>query len=256
MLIQENILNNSNAVRTLVHPSVRSCISKISPDLDSVTPYKTNIINWLEPIIDLSNFYVYPTNGVTEGLNWWLSKESRAITMAEGDYQWIKPKDGEGSIHYLSVPSAIDGNWKEVPTSIPVALDLAYTGSTSVKQIKISDNVEYVFYSLSKPFGIRNVRTGWFFSRKQDFRLDALIYNAKYYNYYASQVAEEVIRNFDIDFVHNAYQSQQQYICKNLNIKPSDSVWIATSSDDKYKKFRRNKNIARLCLAGVYNEET
>lgn len=254
MLIKEKILSNSNAVRTLVHPSVRSYILTIQPDLDSVEPYKTDIIKWLEPIIDLRDYYVYPTNGITEGLNWWMANETRSIVMHEGDYQWVKPRDGNGVIHYISVPSAIDGNYKEIPNNVSVALDLAYLGSTIPKKINLPDNVEFVFYSLSKPFGVRNVRTGWMFTRKQDFRLEALTYNAKYYNYYASQVAERIISNFDIDFVHAAYQNEQQRVCKELNIVASDSVWIGTSISEEFSKFRRSNNVARLCLAGVYNE--
>lgn len=254
MLIEEKILSNSNAVRTLVHPSVRSCISSINPDLDSITQYKTNIVSWLKPVIDLSEFYVYPTNGITEGLNWWIANETRSIRMSKGDYQWVKPRDGNGQIYYISVPSAIDGNFKEVPNNVPVALDLAYAGSTQIKKIDISDNVEYVFYSLSKPFGVRNVRTGWIFTKQQDYRLEALTLGAKYYNYYASQISEKIINNFDIDFVYNMYHNKQKDICNKLNIVPSDSVWIATSKDSKYQKFRRTENIARLCLAGVYNE--
>jgi len=256
VLIEEKILSNSNAVRTLVHPSVHSCVSNIIPDLNSVTEYKTSIIEWLKPIIDLSEFYVYPTNGVTEGLNWWMANETRAIRMAEGDYQWVKPRAGNGQIQYISIPSAIDGNFKEVPNNIPVALDLAYVGSTKIQKIDISDNVEYVFYSLSKPFGVRNVRTGWLFTRKKDHRLGALIYGAKYYNYYATQVAEQIIKNFNIEFVYDTYHNQQKTICNELNMIPSDSVWIATSKDAIYKKFRRSDDIARLCLSGVYNEKT
>jgi len=257
-VLKDFILSNSNAVRTLVHPDVRLSISDIQPDIDSVTLYKTNIVEWLKPIIDLSDFYVYPTNGVTEGLNWWMSQETRAICMDEGDYQWVKPRGNiyEEAIKYMSVPSAIDGNFREIPKHVPIALDLAYIGSTTVKKLNISSNVEYVFYSLSKPFGVRNVRTGWMFTRQKDFRLDALIYNAKYYNYYANQVAEKIINNFDIDFVHKMYYNKQKYVCDQLNITPSDSVWIGTSTDAEYAKYRRSGDTARLCLAGVYNEET
>lgn len=255
-MLLEKILQNSTAVRTLVHPNVRLSLSDIKADIDSVTPYKTNIVEWLKPIIDLSDFYVYPTNGITEGLNWWMANEPRAIYMDEGDYQWIKPKGNmyEDAIKYMSVPSAIDGNFKIIPRDIPIALDLAYVGSTPIQKIYIDKNVEFVFYSLSKPFGVRNVRTGWLFSRKQDFRLEALIYNAKYYNYFANQVAETIIKNFDIDFVHKRYYNKQVNICKELDVKPSDSVWIATSTDIKYEKFRRQKDLARLCLAGAYDE--
>lgn len=253
MNYKDIILSQSNAVRTNVLSDVRATVESLQIDLDSVLQYKTNIKEWLKPIIDLSDFYVYPVNGITEGLNWWMANESRAIYMDVGDYQWVKETGSvyNESIKYISIPSAIDGNFKEIPTSGPVALDLAYIGSTQVKKIHITDNVEYVFYSLSKSFGVRNVRTGWYFTRKPDVRLEALTHNAKYYNYVAHQISETIMSNFDIDFVYNSLYNKQTEICKKLDFIPSDSVWIATTTDNEYSKFRRNKNIARICLAGV-----
>jgi len=251
------LLNQSLAVRTNVLPEVKKVISAVPVDFSSVRPYKTNIKEWLKPVIDLEDFYVYPTNGITEGLNWWYHTDNRSVAMEIGEYQWIKPRaTQEPFITYQSVPSSIDGNFKEVVQNTPVALDLAYVGSTRVQRIEIDKNVEYVFYSLSKSFGVRNIRTGWLFTRKQDLRLEALTHNAKYYNYFANDVSESIINNFDIDYIHSKLYKDQLDICSQLNLTPSDSVWLATTQDDEYKKFRRQGNTARICLAGVYNEKT
>ena len=251
------ILSQSTAVRTNVLNEIIHAVEPLKCDLDGVLKYSTNIKQWLKPVIDLTDFHVYPMNGITEGLNWWMAKEHRSIYMDEGDYQWVVTTDSlyEDAIKYISVPSSIDGNMKHVPTTGAVALDLAYVGSTDVKQIKIDKNVEYVFYSLSKPFGIRNVRTGWYFTRVPDERLEALTNSAKYYNYYANMIAEKVISNFDIDFVYKSLYNKQTEICTELDIVPSDSVWLATSTKEMYKKFRRSGDTARLCLAGIYNEQ-
>jgi hypothetical protein len=48
--------------------------------------------------------------------------------------------------------------------------------------------------------------------------------------------------------------NKQKSICNDLSIIPSDSVWLATSTSEEYSKFRRSKDIARLCLAGIYDE--
>lgn len=256
--MKQAILNQSNAVRTTVLPEVKQLIDTVIPDYDSVKRYRTSIIDWLKPVVDLSGFYVYPTNGITEGLNWWMSKEHRSICMDIGDYQWVSERGDpcQDSIKYMSVPSSIDGNFKQIPTAQPIALDLAYVGSTKVKKIEITPNIEYVFYSLSKPFGIRNIRTGWYFTRQPDKKLQALTFVAKYYNYYALDVAEALINNFDIDHVYQRLNHKQFKICEQLDLTPSDSVWLANTTDDEYKKFRRQSNIARICLAGVMNEET
>jgi hypothetical protein len=222
------------------------------PTYDSVQHYNTNIIKWLSPVVDLSGFSVYPMNGITEGLNWWYNRESLGVQMNAGDYQWIENRDGSPYIFYQSVPSAMDGNFVDVRTDVPVALDLAYIGSTRVRSIEISSNVEHAFYSLSKSFGVGNIRTGWYFSRKPDPKLESLIYSAKYYNYFAHNIAETIISKFDIDYVYNILNGEQKRVCDALGFTPSDSVWLACTTQDEYSKFRRYKDVARICLAGVY----
>lgn len=247
----EKILEQSLAVRTPVLPEVRSVIDSVAVDLDGVEKYNTSIVDWLKPVVDLSNFHVYPMNGITQGLDWWYDKESRNVTMTEGDYQWITPKPGVKRIHYISVPSAIDGNFAEIPQDTPTAVDLAYVGSTQVQKIDLPKNVEFAFYSFSKPFGVRNVRTGWIFTRQPDDRLQALTHSAKYYNYYANSVSEAIIANFDIDYVYRQLRFTQELVCARYGFEPSDSVWLAQTTDQRYKKFVRNK-VARLCLAPCY----
>ena len=112
-------------------------------------------------------------------------------------------------------------------------------------------NVEYVFYSLSKPFGVRNVRTGWIFTRKPDERLDAITNSAKYYNYYANSVAETIINKFDIDYVWRTLKNKQKDVCEEYKFTPSDSVWLATTDNPAYDKFKRG-DVNRLCLAPCY----
>ena len=249
--MKQNILDHSTAVRTSILPEVYSTIKDIPVDFDSVIEYKTNIIEWLKPIVDLTGYYVYPRNGITEGLDWWYNRESRGVNVRVGDYQWINSKNGEGKIAYISLPSSIDGNIDIGTKLCPIALDLAYVGSTKIKPIKL-DTIDYAFYSLSKPFGVRNIRTGWIFTKEPDPKLEALTFSAKYYNYYAHQVAEKIISNYDIDYVYNRLYNEQLRVCTELNIKPSDSVWLATSTHNDWSKFRRKGNLARICLARVF----
>ena len=252
---KEKILSQSTAVRTAILSEVKEVVNSVVPDLTSVRPFKTDIKKWLKPVIDLSDFSVYPMNGITEGLNWWMQNSQYNIWRDAGDYQWVDLINGRMNPHtvYQSIPSAIDGNFKEVNGHQSVALDLAYVGSTIVKKIEINKNVKHVFFSLSKPFGLRNIRTGWYFSREPDSKLDSLISSAKYFNYYATDVAEKVISNFDIDYVYNSISTKQKAICNLLDFNPSDSVWLATTTNVDYKKFRRSGDVARISLSGVYD---
>ena len=139
---------------------------------------------------------------------------------------------------------------EDVPTDVPVALDLAYVGSTEIRPITVSDNIELAFYSLSKPFGIRNVRTGWYFTRSKDARLEELTRSAKYFNYTALAIAERIIKTFKIDYVYQQLRTTQLSICSQYQFTPSDSVWLATSDDPMYSKFRRG-HTNRLCLSDL-----
>lgn len=251
MKICSEILALSTAVRTNVLPDVNHAVEGLKCDLDGVLKYSTSIKQWLKPVVDLSNFHVYPMNGITQGLDWWFDKERRSVTMERGDYQWIHPKAGTKRIHYISVPSAIDGNFVDIPTDVPTAVDLAYVGSTQIKKIELPKNVEYVFYSLSKPFGVRNIRTGWIFTKEPDQRLDAITNSAKYYNYYANTIAEKIINKFDIDYIWKTLIEKQTEVCDEYNFKPSDSVWLATTDNPAYDKFKRG-DVNRLCLAPCY----
>jgi len=112
--IEQTILNQSKAVRTFVLPEVLKTVTSIIPDYNIVSHYDTQIIKWLSPVIDLSGYHVYPVNGITEGLNWWMANETRGIIMDDGDYQWIKETGNIWNLYdikYTSCPSAIDGNY-------------------------------------------------------------------------------------------------------------------------------------------------
>ena len=237
---KSSLLEQSKAVRTFVLPEVYKIAASITPDYNSVSSYDTQIIKWLSPVIDLSEYHVYPVNGITEGLNWWMAYETRGITMDDGDYQWVKETGSE--IKYTSSPSAIDGNYCTAGDIV----DLAYVGSAPIKRIE--HNADTLFYSLSKPFGLRNIRTGWMFTKKPDMRLEALIHSAKYYNYFAHAVAEAVINKFDIDYIYKEVNQYQKIICKKYDLDPSDSVWLGTTTHPLYDKFKRG-DTNRVCIA-------
>ena len=246
--LKNSLLERSTAVRTFpLFP-----LPNIELDLTEVKIYNwnsTSIKTWLSPIIDLSEFdYVYPINGITEGLNYWMQSEKN-IWMTDGEYQWITPtvSNQNQGVTYFTTPSSIDGNFKEIPGR-ECALDIAYVGSTKIQKIDINNNVQQVFFSLSKCFGLRNIRTGWYFSRKPVKRLEMIIGSAKYYNYYAQSVAEYFIKKYSIDIVYNTLRPFQLEVCKKYDLIPSDVVWLATTDDPAFIKFKRG-GISRVCIA-------
>lgn len=243
----------SKQVKTPLLPEVKEIIDNVKVDL---TPrkYKTNIKEWLLPVVDLQDFYVYPMNGITQAIDWWWGTSEYKIWRGVGDYEWVDMKMSGMAPHYTyqSVPSSIDGNFCVIDDGPKVALDLAYIGTTKVQHIELHKGVDTVFYSLSKPFGVNFIRTGWLFTKKRDNKLHNLIYRNNYYNYYATAVAESIINNFPIDYIYNKFYHKQIEICEKYNLKASDSVYMATSTDEIYKDYIR-KDVARLCLAENYD---
>lgn len=242
-------------IKSPLLPEIKSIITSMDT-VYSYERYSTSIKEWLSPIINLEKFYVYPTNGITDGLNYFLSVEKRNIIRNNGDYEWVDNKfnNSDSSILYMSNPSSIDGNFTSIPEHIPVALDIAYIGTTEIKSIEIKDNVEYVFYSLSKPFGVNQYRTGWIFTRFFDPKLYNLCYRANYYNYFSHHLSERIIKEFSIDYIYCRFKDFQADVCNQYDLIPSDSVWLATSKDLQYKNFFRT-DTARLCITELFNDQ-
>ena len=165
MTNKEKILKQSLAIRTFPIRKIEKIVNDFKIDNHTeVKRFTSNITEWLKPVIDLSDFkYVYPANGVTEGINYWYMQEKRKVIRYPDDYVWL-PESKEGDILYLTCPTSMDGNICDIPTNIPVVLDIAHIGSCSDRvRISVTDNIEKVFFSLSKCFGLRNYRIGYYF---------------------------------------------------------------------------------------------
>ena len=236
----------SKRINSIMLPEVRECLANIQPQLNGRQQYNTSVKEWLSSIIDLSDFYVYPMNGITHCLDWWMGEETRGIYKNAGDYEWVDETGKD--VLYISCPSSIHGNYVDIPTDVPVILDIAYVGTTQIQHIPMTPNIEKVFFSLSKGFGINNIRTGWYFTRRPNIKMHNLTYDAGYYNHVANQYAEEIFKNFSVDYVSNKLAEQQKIVCKNLDINPSDCILLGYT-DKKYKEYTRDNNIARLCIS-------
>jgi len=256
MTNKEKILKQSLAIRTFPIIEVGIVCDRFKyNDYTEVKPFDSDITEWLKPIIDLSDFkYLYPANGVTEGLNYWYMQEKRKVIRHKDEYVWL-PESETGEVLYMSNPSSIDGNLKDIPTDIPVVLDIAHIGSCSSEvKINIPDNVEKVFFSLSKCFGMRNYRIGYYWSRTPDLQLERLIGSAKYYNYHSMALGEAIISKVMPTHVSTRLKEHQNKICQDLNFKPSDSVWLATTKDSDYDKFKKG-DVNRISLCDLIKEE-
>ena len=102
MTNKEKILKQSLAIRTFPIIQVEAiCDNFKYNDYTEVKPFHSIITEWLKPVIDLSDFkYLYPANGVTEGINYWYMQEDRKIIRHKDDYVWL-PESETGEVLYL-----------------------------------------------------------------------------------------------------------------------------------------------------------
>ena len=97
---KEKILKQSLAIRTFPIAKVKTIVDNFKLDNHiEVKPFKSTIRQWLSKVVDLSDFkYLYPVNGITEGINYWYMQEKRKVIRHKDDYVWLpENKDGEYS---------------------------------------------------------------------------------------------------------------------------------------------------------------
>jgi len=225
---------------------------------------QNEFIEYLNPIIDVKSFpFFYQINGITDGLNQLAMKyQNKTIKIIPGDYEWFRvcrqnTDNVNGDVLYITNPHAANGNyfsdseWENIiNTHSNIALDCAYIGSTSIKKIKINENVNYVYVGLSKMFGLPSLRAGFVFCKKPSLPLDAFL-RVSYYNFNLVSLTRALIKEFDLDYIHNKYKQEQLEICKKGNVVPADVVYFATTDNPVYDFYKRG-NINRLCITSHF----
>ncbi len=228
------------------------------------------IRNWLKPFLDVTPFsFALPTHGVSQAIESWLVGERRPIFMLEGDYQWPQLLSSkvstianiqdipEGAVFYVSNPSAIDGQWLKIWENLAdqpfkIILDCAYLGTATPKTLKIHDNVEKVFFSFSKGFGLQFLRLGWSFSKSLDPGEAALL-DVSYLSLLNIMLSESLIERFPLTFCYDSLKEKQDKICQLYKLHPADVVLIGQSKEPELLGFQRSpSHLARIPLTPYF----
>lgn len=224
---------------------------------------------YLEPLIDLSEFeYAYPTNGIHESIDWFLAKVDR-YQIFNGEYRYPtilkKPMNIATSSNslvpyaplYMSNPFSATGNFDRrydeagQKLECPIYLDLAFAGTTGEHRIRVYENVEQVFWSCSKPYGLNLLRAGIRFSRKEE-PLQREIQGAGYFNHSIIDVFDIVTRQSSVFAKKKQYAELQKQICEQFDLTPSDCYLVGTTQDDQWDRFKRENGVNRVCLTSAY----
>ncbi len=230
------------------------------------------IRTFLNPIVDLSSLkYAYPTNGIHESIDWMCNKIG-AYQVFEGEYRYstfmkkpirvAKTVDDiiPGVPLYMSNPFSATGNFDkrydevcETYKDVPVYLDMAFIGTTGPHIVKIYPNVEQVFWSVSKPWGLGLLRAGVRFSREVEV-IQRELQGVGYFNHANIDVFREVILSSSVFAKKEQYGSLQKQICEQFNLIPSDSYLLGTTKDEEWSRFKREDGTNRVCLTPAYEK--
>lgn len=271
-------------------------------DLDKIhEPIIDEIVNAYENLIpELNQFnFSYPMAGSSQGIFHALSKLKtkgiNEIYVLRGEYEGyaeygktlgiktieIDPNKNDISklkqgYWFISNPSARDGNIinNEFINNLcdaghKVYLDLAYVGLTHEYKFDVSNkNIEGVFLSFSKPYGVFRFRTGGFtFSRKP---IDSLYANKWFKDVPSLFTALKIVEEITPGKLYSKYKEIQNKIIDHINnatgleLKPSDSFLLAYLQKEDTKKlseeqmqmigpYKRGDNY-RFCLTPYFEK--
>jgi len=221
--------------------------------------------SWIKEIVDLKELpYCYFVSGVTDAINQWCMAEKREWQYFYGDYEYpsvitgngIKVKEPKDNmLLYVSNPFCATGDFIDISHyKCPVILDCAYLGATAKKEIILPKNIEQVWFSFSKGWGLIGQRLGLVFSKYKVPSLD-IMKNVECWNFNGVELCHLIIDNFDPDSTHKMHYEKQLEICGQWNFEPSDCFFIAKTNDPEYKIRQRIPGIARIDLSRFFNEE-
>jgi hypothetical protein len=226
--------------------------------------------------------HAYPTGGSSEAIRDAIclmaaDPDKPRLVMLDGDYEgypalaaaygvevvrlrrdrWREDLAGvTGPVEaFLSQPSSIDGDlWPELDAFMeafpgPVNLDLCYLGCTTRPfGVDLShDNLQRVFFSLSKVYGVYYHRVGGVWSRTE---MPGLWGNRWFKNLFSLKLGTELMRRFPKDVLPARYAADQAAVAAaypHATLVPSDVVLLATAADGE-PHFTRSSGIARYCL--------
>ena len=245
---------------------------------------------YAELIIGANNFNWYPTSGSSEGIFKVLgelqAKGHKLINVFEGEYEGFQvyaealgmsvnfvPRDvtdealliiaKNNGTWFISNPSAIDGNFVDNEllqrvnrTGNKIALDLAYVGMTRYHKFYVSTNVDYVFLSLSKPYGVFRHRIGFTLTRTPS----QVLYGNKWFKditrlFQAYLLATEI---GPLKLYEKYVSWQQEAISTIIEedrvvLKPSDVFLLAHAEHNSFTDYKRGTSF-RFCLTPYFED--
>ena len=152
-------------------------------------------------------------------------KIKKTEALSEGDVLVISlPFCNSGNIHH-EMDSVLEICLKN---RIPIHIDSAWFGACRDIYFDYSHPaVQSVSFSLSKGLGLGSHRTGLRYSRERLPGPVTVTNNFKFYIQSSVWIGLKFMQKFNPDYLQNKYADIYKEVCKNLELKPSSTIFVA-----------------------------
>jgi len=231
-------------------------------ELLDIAQLETIFRDWYRPLVDIDQFpYMYfMNNGITQALEYIsIHFKNIDIKMNLGDYFWLKTiksaseiiKPISCQVSYDTNPSTIDGSvHSNTWDSNSHILDGAYVG-TCLTKIPVPVNTELLLLGFSKNLGLPELRCGLILSKKKIQNLDVLQKTFNYVGLHPFILIANICKEITITELAEELKFHQLEFCKNYTdaiFVPGDSALLATTTDERFKFYKRPNGIIRVPL--------
>lgn len=135
----------------------------------------------------------------------------------------------------------------------PIFVDCAFFGICHEIEFDFRDfkNIHSVCFSLSKTFGSGWWRTGIIYSIDS---YPSFSYSKWNYDFIAgAQFHYDLIDKISPDYIPNTFKDQQEEICLEYGLLPSNTIIFGIDHTEKYKDYARGNGVNRVCISQLFN---
>ncbi len=169
-----------------------------------------------------------------------------------------------GDVFITSYPSCITTNQHPefdqllehcLQKGIPVHIDGAWFGQCRNFEFDVSHPaIHSVSVSLSKAFGMGSQRIGIRYTRDRINGPIAIMNDFNYCNVSDMWIGVEMIKHFGTDYWWTHYSDLYSKVCKDFNLKETDSIHVGWIEEDGKKNQFGIRTPLRFLIEGVFDE--
>ena len=260
---------------------VSNYLTSVSFSQANVEAFRNQFHTWIHSsanavIHGLEFFSQALTDGVTGAFaDFTHAYPDRTTTVLKGEYPYHRDtgarviedaddiKDTDKII--ISIPFSASGNKHEQfdrildrcdDLNVPVFIDCAYFGCCKLDLFSVDRPcIKMVAFSLSKTFGTGKSKIGLCYYRDIISTPMQILNDYNYVNHASILLHAPIIENFSADYMYDTYRDKQLEVADLLGVEPSDTVFLCTSYDEKYKGFNRAGTINRIGISELLVED-